>query len=178
MAPGGQLLRGMFVSNRLIWSASVALGGLLVLSGIRGSGRGIGSSPPSAEPQTLRTAAQSHHLLMGTAADADHLSEKPYASILATEYSVLTRKRNEIWTDSSRTNDLQFRRCRQACGLCTSPWDESARAQSALVQPIADLDRCSRPALDTGSVEQNTCGSHRNGCGTLQRQGICVGRRE
>jgi endo-1,4-beta-xylanase len=89
MAPGGQLLRGMFVSNRLIWSASVALGGLLVLSGIRGSGRGIGSSPPSAEPQTLRTAAQSHHLLMGTAADADHLSERPYASILATEYSVL-----------------------------------------------------------------------------------------
>jgi endo-1,4-beta-xylanase len=88
MAPGGQFPRGIPVSNRLTWSA-LAFGGLLVLSGIRGSGTGMASTSSGAGPQTLRMAAQSHHLLMGTAADADHLSEKPYASILATEYSVL-----------------------------------------------------------------------------------------
>src|ERR1035438_4778155 len=88
MATGGQFLRGIPVSNRLTWCA-LAFGGLLVLSGIRGSGIGIGSTPSGAEPQTLRMAAQSHHLLMGTAADAGPLSHKLYASTLQTEYSVL-----------------------------------------------------------------------------------------
>jgi len=42
-----------------------------------------------AQTATLRMAAQSHHLLMGTAADAGPLSDKLYASTLQTEYSVL-----------------------------------------------------------------------------------------
>ncbi len=88
MAPGGQFLRGIHVSSRLTW-CTLALGGLLVLSGIRGSGTGIGSTRSGAAPQTLRWAAQSHHLLMGTAADAEPLSDKLYASTLQTEYSVL-----------------------------------------------------------------------------------------
>jgi endo-1,4-beta-xylanase len=40
-------------------------------------------------PRTLRAAAQEHHLLMGTAADAEHLDETDYASVLAREYSML-----------------------------------------------------------------------------------------
>lgn len=88
MAPGGQFLREIHVRIRLTW-CTLAFGGLLVLSGIRGSGIGIGATPSGAVPQTLRMAAQSHHLLMGTAADAGPLSDKLYASTLQTEYSVL-----------------------------------------------------------------------------------------
>jgi endo-1,4-beta-xylanase len=88
MAPGGRSACGILVRIDLTW-CSIALAGLLVLSGIRGGGTRIASAPSNDAPQTLRAAAERHHLLMGTAADADLLSETPYASTLKTEYSVL-----------------------------------------------------------------------------------------
>jgi endo-1,4-beta-xylanase len=86
MASGGRSLCGTPVSIRLTWW-TVALCGLLALAGVHGSESGMAASPSA--PQTLRSAAQRHQLLMGTAADADHLSEDLYASTLKTEYSVL-----------------------------------------------------------------------------------------
>ena len=51
------------------------------------------------DPLTLRAAAEKHHLLMGTAADADLLSDAQYASTLRSEYSVLEPE-NEMKFDS------------------------------------------------------------------------------
>jgi endo-1,4-beta-xylanase len=88
MAPGGRILLGIPVRIQLTWCA-LALGGLLILCGVRSRGTRIALAPPTDGPQTLSAAAQRHHLLMGTAADANLLSEKLYASTLKTEYSVL-----------------------------------------------------------------------------------------
>jgi endo-1,4-beta-xylanase len=88
MAVGSRSLCGIPISKRLVWW-TLALSWLLIFSAFQGVKSGMAASPSPASPQTLRAAAQRHHLLMGTAADADHLSEQLYASTLETEYSVL-----------------------------------------------------------------------------------------
>lgn len=68
---------------------SIALGvcGLVGLAGITGDS---GAAEKPGAPQTLRAGGENHHLLMGTAADAELLSAEPiYASTLSTEYSQL-----------------------------------------------------------------------------------------
>jgi endo-1,4-beta-xylanase len=61
----------------------------LATIGACGSGAAITAAQSPAAPQTLAAAAQMHHLLIGAAADASHLSEALYASTLSTEYSQL-----------------------------------------------------------------------------------------
>lgn len=71
------------VQSRFLGVLAVCLTFLAMGSG----GRAPAGSVATAT--TLRAAAAQHHLLMGTAADSDLLSEPQYASILHSEYSVL-----------------------------------------------------------------------------------------
>ncbi len=81
----------LFPARALSKSRALALCGLLLLAAVSGSGGGAATSPVQTPfaPQTLREAAQVHHLLMGAAVDSRSLSEPLYAATLATEYSEL-----------------------------------------------------------------------------------------
>jgi endo-1,4-beta-xylanase len=64
---------------------------LLVLAALAGCSGGSSSTTPDPTPtqQTLRAAAQTHNLLMGSAADSGYLSETLYADTLSAQYSQL-----------------------------------------------------------------------------------------
>jgi endo-1,4-beta-xylanase len=67
---------------------------LFLAIGLAGCNGGSSSSTPTpvptpTPPATLRAAAQTHSLLIGSAADSGYLSESLYASTLSTEYSQL-----------------------------------------------------------------------------------------
>jgi endo-1,4-beta-xylanase len=73
-------------------SHGILLSGLLALAAIVACGGAGNSGAPTPTPtpsHSLRLAAQTHNLLMGTAADSGYLSETLYASTLSTEYSLL-----------------------------------------------------------------------------------------
>ncbi|MFZ0746853.1 MAG: endo-1,4-beta-xylanase [Terracidiphilus sp.] len=70
---------------------TLAVSGLLSLAGIAtfgGAAETAAAQTPAAS-QTLRGAAEKHHLLMGAAADSNSLSEPLYAATLSTAYSQL-----------------------------------------------------------------------------------------
>jgi len=71
--------------------AALALPLLVVLAGCSSGSSSITPTPTPtpAPPATLRLAAQTHGLLMGSAADSGYLSESLYASTLSAEYSQL-----------------------------------------------------------------------------------------
>lgn len=87
MSPAGLSARPVLVTSVRTPRALLACS---LLAGMALCGRSAitAAQTPSA-PQTLREAAQTHHLLMGAAVDSHSLSEPLYASTLAAEYSQL-----------------------------------------------------------------------------------------
>ena len=73
---------------RLIFAASSLL--MLLTAGAGcGGGGSISPTRTTTPSQTLQGAAQTHNLLIGAAAESDHLSETQYTSTLSTEYSMV-----------------------------------------------------------------------------------------
>jgi len=94
-----------FPSALRMRSSEKAILSVLVMCGMQLST--VGCHKKMAEPitqayepaQTLRGAAEKHHLLMGAAVDSPYLTQAPYRTILAREYSVL-EPANELKFDA------------------------------------------------------------------------------
>lgn len=61
----------------------------IICSGCHNGSVRLATPVSAAAVNTLRAAAQSHNLIIGSAADAKHLSEQPYGTTLSSEYSQL-----------------------------------------------------------------------------------------
>ena len=85
-------------SGQVTLSVAVICGILLSATGCREQARDS-ITQKSAAAQTLRGAAEKHHLLMGTAVDSPYLAEDQYRTILAREYSAL-EPANELKFDA------------------------------------------------------------------------------